>query len=118
MNKYEQAQIFIEWYVSVNEAKQSEVDATGKTDEFVSVLRELVDEKTEMLSRKDKLVVGSEWECVAGCNSKHFVYDVGDVVEVLCVENGHILLKPYAIRDDVIKEQQFLLCFKPKGEKK
>ena len=93
------------------------LDDGEHTIEDFELLKKLAKEKDEQESRKDKLVVGSEWECVAGCNSKHFVYDVGDVVEVLCVENGHILLKHYAIRDDVIKEQQLLLCFKPKEKR-
>ena len=53
------------------------LDDGEHTIEDFELLKKLAKEKDEQESRKDKLVVGSEWVCVAGCDSKHFVYDVG-----------------------------------------
>ena len=82
-------------------------------------LSELVNEKLEQESRKDKLIVGSKWECVANCYCESY----GDALKI---EKGEITqLQSYhnhtlAISRGIMPTQQFLLCFKPieKGENK
>ena len=90
-------------------------------------LQELVDKEIELETRKDKLVIGSEWECIV----EHYGYfiktntqyaiEVGEFVKIRRTEklhNGRMILyfdKGHNICFD--DETHFTLCFKPKGEK-
>ena len=116
MNKYEEA------LTELKVAKENLYplvtmhDETGIAGETVSILKnimpifeQLVSEKDEQESRKEKLVVGSEWECVAECTSsmnrhyKGLVYKVKSLGGfVVGIEHGYVPL------------DQFLLCFKPR----
>jgi len=77
-------------------------------------------EKDEQESRKDKLVVGSKWECVANCiidrgvRSSEYIKN-GDIVKVYYFDTELFVF----IDDDrhrMMPTQQFLLCFKPLEE--
>ncbi len=78
-----------------------------------------LDKATELESRKDKLIVGSEWECIVECYaSSSFNYAVGDIIEFGDFNDGFVLLDEYYDFDNVktriiMPLQQFLLCFKP-----
>jgi hypothetical protein len=95
--------------------------------EFIPKIIETFDKEIELQSRKEKLVVGSEWECLVDClcsvednkkqrkvgliigkGSKFKIYEF---IEVL----GRVKIKEPLKFD--IPADQFLLCFKPKGEK-
>lgn len=90
------------------------------------LLQELVDEKIEQESRKDKLIVGSEWECVALClvaeiSSKGKLTSILTVLGVVCTFIGNDdFMSTIKVKDKhyVIPTEQFLLCFKPIGEVK
>lgn len=81
------------------------------------IIQELVNEKLEQESRKDKLVVGSEWECIVSCfaNDSMF-YKVGTKVKVLSLEEYD---RVFFVRvksewqEVIFVVDQFLLCFKP-----
>ena len=111
MNKYQEAlntlESFSRQYISERSfSDEYEEKQIERIEEKLNLLQGLVDKEIELQSRKDKLIVGSEWECVADCYSKHFIYDVGDIVSVVDIKNNHIELKHYAIRDDVIKDRK------------
>ena len=46
------------------------LDDGEHTIEDFELLKKLAKEKDEQDSRKDKLIVGSQWECVADCYSE------------------------------------------------
>jgi hypothetical protein len=46
----------------------------------LKLIQELVDKETELQSRKDKLVVGSEWECVVKCHGVYADFSIGEIV--------------------------------------
>ena len=91
-----------------------------------NTLQELVDKEIELESRKDKLFVGSEWECLVDClcsvddnkkqrkvglikkGSKFKIHEFIEVLERVTIKEP--------LKFD-IPVDQFLLCFKPKGEK-
>ena len=103
MNKYKLALDKLKNY-SIGEALRCE-----------EILKELVNEKLEQESRKDKLIVGSQWECVANCYYESY----GDALKI---EKGEITqLQSYhnhtlAISRGIMPTQQFLLCFRPLKE--
>ena len=68
--------------------------------------------------RKRFLTVGSEWECVADCYGEHSAYRVGIKVVVSGIDNlyGKYINVECGNIDDNMPKDQFLLCFKPKGE--
>ena len=79
------------------------------------LLKELVNEKLEQESRKDKLIVGSEWECIAENRGKNTVFKKGMQVYVWEVEANFITFghgTVYGYVRDSIPIEQFLLCFK------
>jgi hypothetical protein len=82
----------------------------------MDVIQKLVDEKLEQESRKDKLIVGSQWECVFECFGENRHYDVKDNVVINKIFNlyGTYINVGHGQIDDNIPEQQFLLCFKPR----
>ena len=90
-------------------------------------LRELVFEKLEQETRKDKLIAGSQWECVAICYSEGISFrapiclvNVKGIVEITEIgESDGIHYVEYSFQNGIrldefaIPTQQFLLCFKP-----
>ena len=81
----------------------------------IDLLQELVNEKLEQESRKDKLIVGNEWECVAENRGRNAVFKKGIQTYIWEVKEnfvnfGHGTVYGY-VRDSVPIEQ-FLLCFK------
>ena len=50
----------------------------NKQTEDALLLNDLVNEKLEQESRKDKLIIGSEWECVANCYCESY----GDALKI------------------------------------
>lgn len=123
MNKYQEAlhSIYFTFHQRVKPKYLSVCE-----DENLKIIEELVYEKTEQESRKDKLIVGSEWECVADCITEHYTEDdvvssrifKNTLVNVSLILNGVVDLKvkKYGGLRSVMTDQ-FLLCFKPKGEK-
>jgi hypothetical protein len=121
MNKYQEALNQIVTLYGIRSATREHYQGVH------DVLKPLVDKEIELQSRKDKLVVGSEWECVV----EHYGYfiktntqyaiEVGEVVKIRRTEklhNGKTILyfdKGHNICFD--DETHFTLCFKPKGEK-
>jgi hypothetical protein len=91
-------------------------EAADKMLNHSKLLQQLIDEKLEQESRKDKLVVGSEWECVFECFGENRHYDVKDNVVINKIFNlyGTYINVGHGQIDDNIPEQQFLLCFKPR----
>ena len=87
----------------------------NKQTEDALLLNDLVNEKLEQESRKDKLVVGSKWECVANCYCEFWgdclKIEKGTVIQ-LQSNHGHTL----ALNRGIMPTQQFLLCFKPLKE--
>lgn len=87
--------------------------------------KELVDKETELESRKEKLVVGSVWECVVDClvetdNLQLFRLTKRGCVSVkilkhnanyVDVEYKSLLLNRVSLLS--MPTDQFLLCFKP-----
>ena len=84
-------------------------------------LSELVNEKLEQESRKDKLVEGSKWVCDVGNKAQEFgnykphVENIkkGLIVEVFDVNGLIIFGHNKSMESWVVGEEQFLACFKP-----
>ena len=119
MNKYQEAFETIAMIHGVD----------GLVSQFLD-LKELVDEKLEQESRKDKLVVGSKWECQVNtlapiCNYADPILDnkavaIGKsaIVTVLEIEKHYLRLSVKYLRTTkrfFLSPDQFLMCFKPKG---
>lgn len=110
MNKYQEALKDIN---TRNEYfKQNIKVHIGRTT--MSAIEELVDKEIELQSRKDKLIVGSEWECVAGSFygfwGDYVAIKKGTTVKIGSV-NGRMISFD---RGAIVPTDQFLLCFKPK----
>ena len=128
MNKYQEAlnkTNFILRKLSGWSGKDlSEIDNQYDLFNNQALIQELVDKEIELQSRKEKLVVGSEWECIARCNGMEFTHIKGTIVRI---ENTNgdleVLIKPLNNLEDymfdldpndVVCTDQFLLCFKPR----
>jgi hypothetical protein len=87
--------------------------------ESIELIEQLVSEKEELQSRKDKLVVGSEWECVAHCYGENRQYKPTSKAIIYKIESGYWNYVEIFIDTllDNMPTDQFLLCFKPKGGK-
>ena len=89
------------------------LDDGEHTIEDFELLKKLAKEKDEQDSRKDKLIVGSQWECVADCYSEFW----GDCLKV---EKGTVVtLQSFhgftlSFNRGIMPTDQFLICFKPK----
>ena len=68
-------------------------------------LSELVNEKLEQESRKDKLVVGSKWECVCKTYGKVKIIDIHPLSKTVTFRN--------MLFSQTEKIDDFILCFKP-----
>ena len=76
-------------------------------------LQELVNEKLEQESRKEKLIVGSEWVCEVDCYHRHGEHDSGNIILVNELMGNDVR---YSNSKEDLCEMtidQFLLCFKP-----
>ena len=122
MNKYQEALNELENYI-VEKLRADDLSINHFMVE-IDQLQELVDKEIEFESRKEKLVVGSEWECIARCNGMEFTHIKGTIVRI---ENTNgdleVLIKPLNNLEDymfdldpndVVCTDQFLLCFKPR----
>lgn len=92
----------------------------GEKGNNVKIIQELVNEKLEQESRKDKLIVGSEWECVVSCFANDSMYyKVGVKVKVLSLEEYDKVLfvrVKSEWQEVMFVADQFLLCFRPLKE--
>ena len=95
--------------------------------EFIPKIIETFDKEIELQSRKDKLVVGSEWECVVNTyapikkvyidpllENNYLKIGKSAVIKVIGFDDMSV----YIVRDTtkcIVAKDQFLLCFKPKG---
>lgn len=126
MNKYQEALNFVDNFVidgMANGYDEPRIFCQFFGNEL-NPLYELVAEKTEQLSRKEKLVVGSEWECVADYMCAllvdSFTQEVrylnkGNVVKVIDInEKYHTVFIRSVIHTYSVTLDQFLLCNKPK----
>lgn len=101
-----------------------DMDHDGYEDE-IELLQELLDEKTEQESRKDKLIIGSKWECVVDMMAiEKPKNNVRGWIDITRCEKVTIISLSY--KDDnwfieiggfgyyvIMAKEQFLLCFKP-----
>ena len=126
MNKYKEALRNLENYV-IEKLREEDLSINHFTIE-IEVLQQLIDEKLEQESRKDKLIVGSQWECVAKCLtpiSSHYIDPILDrrtiaiqkswVLTVLEIEKDYVKLQ-HENTKCFLSQDQFLLCFKPLKE--
>ena len=96
----------------------------GEKGNNVKIIQELVNEKLEQESRKDKLIVGSEWVCDVGNKAQEFgnykphVENIkkGLIVEVFDVNGLIIFGHNKSMESWVVGEEQFLACFRPLKE--
>ena len=113
MKKYKEALRNLENYV-IEKLREEDLSINHFTIEF-EVLQQLIDEKVEQESRKDKLIVGSKWECVANCFCENWgdalIIRKGDIIQMQSIHN-HTL----AINRGIMPTEQFLLCFRPLKE--
>ena len=83
----------------------------------IELIGKLVEKEAERQSRKDNLVVGSKWECVAECfvqfQGEILMAKKGDLLTLFSVSNNTVCASSVVMPTD-----QFLICFKPKGETK
>lgn len=88
---------------------------------YFDELEKLAIEKDEQESRKDKLIEGSQWECVLDNKAQEFgnykphVENIkkGLIVEVFNVNGLIIFGHNQSMESWVLGEEQFLACFKP-----
>lgn len=129
MNKYEEALKRIKSVQAWDEGLGDFWNIFDHRDDDIKLIEELIAEKTEQLSRRDKLVVGSEWECVIPCTLQnnrphncypdcwsHYFY-TNDVVEIKEIKENEIIVKLlnekyYSVETWEDNNQHFLLCFK------
>jgi len=122
MNKYQEA---------YNDIKENTIQSTVNNKknymtsgvisvESLEAIKELVDKEIEQESRKDKLVIGSEWVCVADCYSENWAWKKGTKVLVTRISNiyGNYVDIYDGSFEDNMPEEQFLLCFMSKEETK
>ena len=72
------------------------------------LLQQLIDEKVEQESRKDKLIVGSEWECICKTYGKVKIIDIHPLSKTVTFRN--------MLFSQTEKIDDFILCFKPLKE--
>lgn len=107
--------------------KGSMIQLESAIDDNLNTIQELVNEKIEQESRKDKLVEGSKWVCELDNKAQEFgnykphVENIkkGLIVEVFNVNGLIIFGHDKSMESWVIGEEQFIACFRPlkEGEK-
>ena len=109
------------WGSYLNET--NEVGAELKFDDDMNVIQKLIDERIEFESRKDKLIVGSEWECILENYSMYyepFIIRIGNKFKIKTIyyEGTMEISNQSFPKGAYLPTQQFLHCFKPseKGE--
>ena len=87
------------------------------------LILELVDKEIEFQSRKDKLVVGSEWVCVVEHHVEYlhdgdfYIIEVGQFISVTNLTDNIVAFQTDFLNLKCVDTlTHFLLCFKPKGE--
>ena len=110
MKDYQEA---LEWISS----QKGWIDPYEFSEEHQGMFEQLLIEKLERESRKDKLIVGSQWECVVSCFANDSMYyKVGVKVKVLSLEEYDKVLfvrVKSEWQEVIFVADQFLLCFKP-----
>lgn len=94
------------------------LDDGEHTIEDFELLKKLAKEKDEQESRKDKLIVGSVWECVV----EHRVIIGDDIHTIIAGSHIEVYLSKertviYRIKQSLYctdLTEHFLLCFKPR----
>ena len=122
---YQEALNSLQEYV-IEKLREDDLSINHFTIEF-DLIQQLIDEKLEQESRKDKLIVGSEWECVAICYSEGISFrapiclvNVKGIVEITEIgESDGIHYVEYSSQNErrldeyAMPIDQFILCFKP-----
>ena len=87
------------------------------------LILELVDKEIEFESRKEKLVVGSEWVCVVEHHVEYmydgefYIIEVGQFISVTNLTDNIVAFQTDFLNLKCVDTlTHFLLCFKPKGE--
>ena len=75
MKDYQEALRNLENYV-IEKLREEDLSINHFTIE-IEVLQQLIDEKLEQESRKDKLILGSKWECIAENRGRNTVFKKG-----------------------------------------
>lgn len=117
MNKYQEA-------LDCLHAQATYYKNNDEADDCKKTLQELVNEKIEQQSRKDKLVEGSKWVCELDNKAQEFgnykphVENIkkGLIVEVFNVNGLIIFGHDKSMESWVIGEEQFIACFRPLKE--
>ena len=120
MNKYQEALNAIKTEPKIQDYYGDYINFFDKDDEDIALLQELVDKEIELESRKDKLIVGSEWVCVVE-HHVEYMYDgefyIIEVEQFISVTN--LTDNIVAFQTDFLNLKcvdnltHFLLCFKP-----
>ena len=105
----------------------SYISIADLNDEEENLVKKVIDEYVEFESRKDKLVVGSEWECIAENLAQ--LYLESDIDSRMFFKGSFVVISEIGTSwvdvrqtdvtfekelDFTFMEDQFLLCFKPK----
>ena len=115
MNKYKEALNQITKFSALYEDEYE--GGSEKTQRNEKIIQELVNKEIELETRKDKLIVGSQWECVAENRGRNTVFKKGIETYILEIEENFITFghgTVYGYVRDSAPIDQFLLCFKPR----
>ena len=112
MNKYQEALNKITKFSALYEDEYE--GGSEKTQRNEKIIQELVNKEIELQSRKDKLVVGSEWVCETQNfpTFSNFSIRKGEIVTVRNI--GMVAFEDSKGFVHEMYEDQFLLCFKPR----
>ena len=103
---YQEALRNLENYV-VEKLREEDLSINHFTIEF-EVLKQLIDEKLEQESRKDKLILGSQWECVCKTYGKVKIIDIHPLSKTVTFRN--------MLFSQTEKIDDFIICFRPLKE--
>lgn len=112
MNKYKEALDDIkDIYTNKDDRLVGEV-----FEKQVLILQELVDKEIELESRKDKMIVGSEWICEVDCSGTLNTWGAGDVGKIISVNHRIVeVVDAQFDEQDFFTTAEFPRLFKPKG---
>jgi len=106
MNEYQKIQMALS-YMSLADLNEEEEN----------LIKKWIDERVEFESRKDKLIVGSVWECVATNYGEDWCWRKGTDVVITELADDDLVsfsdIKYKNIQDEQ-PDEQFMVCFKPK----